>query len=422
MDILARIQPIAQLNTKEKPAYDRQLEGLRGLAAISVALHHIFSFKNSLDPAYHPANYLAYLQAGHSAVLLFFILSGYVIGLTNITNFSTQKVKTYLIRRGVRLIPIYFIAVSVGLWVHSPKEISTIIGNFLFLQNLDHYFSWMIPPIQGNPAVWSLNYEILYYLLFLILWCLRPSILLLFLLAITVSLLGWSNASFPQFIAGYASGWLFWLSGLWLAWRVKSDPERLQSFPLISYILLFYATHHLSLGKVILHGMNINESTSLSFVNLADLAVLPIGIVIVAKVTKRYFTGIRWIVLFSFAMPFSICLGLLLTGRLFENINWTISAIFVAVSLIFLNFESSESVLNYAAPLGSISYAFYLLHTPMIYLVHDRFFLQGTVWSFWLRLSIWFVITASVSAWLEFFLQPVLRRWAYLKLQVVKGT
>ena len=422
MNIFARMQPIAQLNTTEKPAYDRQLEGLRGLAAISVALHHIFSFKNSLDPAYHPTKYLEYLQAGHSAVLVFFILSGYVIGLTNRTDFSTQKIKDYFIRRGTRLIPIYFIAVGLGLWVHSQEEIGTIVGNFLFLQNLDHYFSGILPPIQGNQAVWSLNYEILYYLLFLILWWMRPSIALLFLSCFAVSLLGWVNASFPQFISGYASGWLFWLSGLWLAWRVNPDLERSQSFPIISYILLFYATHHLLLGKIILYGINLNKNTSLSFVNLADLAVLPIGLVIVAKITKRHFSGICWMTLFSFAMPLAVLLGLLLTGRLFENTNWMVSAVFAIASLIFFRFESFKNILHYIAPLGSISYAFYLLHLPIIYLVRDHFFLQGTAGSFWLRFAIWFLLTIIASVWLELYFQPVVRRWAYLKFQPVKGS
>ena len=64
-----------------KPAFNREMEGLRGLAALMVVASHLSLFRNFLDPDL-PAMGMAFQQA-HYAVLIFFALSGYVIGLTN---------------------------------------------------------------------------------------------------------------------------------------------------------------------------------------------------------------------------------------------------------------------------------------------------------------------------------------------------
>jgi peptidoglycan/LPS O-acetylase OafA/YrhL len=74
MNIFSKMQPTinSESSGKSRPAYDRGLEGLRGFAALSVGYAHVFGFKNFLDPSYHPNVYLAYLQAAHSSVLIFF--------------------------------------------------------------------------------------------------------------------------------------------------------------------------------------------------------------------------------------------------------------------------------------------------------------------------------------------------------------
>jgi hypothetical protein len=51
---------------EKKSSYNSNLEGIRGLAALSVASLHIFGQKNYLDPTYHPNIYFGYLQAAHS--------------------------------------------------------------------------------------------------------------------------------------------------------------------------------------------------------------------------------------------------------------------------------------------------------------------------------------------------------------------
>ena len=64
--------------TTKKIKYDWNLEGFRGGLAIIVGLAHVFGVTNLLDPNYHPNLY--WLNAGHITVLVFFVMSGYVIG------------------------------------------------------------------------------------------------------------------------------------------------------------------------------------------------------------------------------------------------------------------------------------------------------------------------------------------------------
>ena len=63
--------------------FDFKLEGLRGLAALTVVLGHTIVIKQTLDPHYQPTGVFSFQAPGHLSVLIFFILSGYVIGLTN---------------------------------------------------------------------------------------------------------------------------------------------------------------------------------------------------------------------------------------------------------------------------------------------------------------------------------------------------
>jgi peptidoglycan/LPS O-acetylase OafA/YrhL len=74
MNIFSKMQPTIKPKSSQNTrfTYDLGLEGLRGFAALSVGYAHIFGFKNFLDPSYHPNAYLAYLQAAHGAVLIFF--------------------------------------------------------------------------------------------------------------------------------------------------------------------------------------------------------------------------------------------------------------------------------------------------------------------------------------------------------------
>ncbi|MFB2975627.1 acyltransferase family protein [Microseira sp. BLCC-F43] len=142
MKINAKMEPDnrSDRSLEKNSSYDYNLEGIRGLAALSVASFHVLFLKNFLDPTYHPNIYFGYLQAGRSAVLLFFVLSGYVIGLTTTKEFSIQQLRNYISRRSIRILPIYVIAICLALLAEPNEKLSIVLGNYFFYKILINTF------------------------------------------------------------------------------------------------------------------------------------------------------------------------------------------------------------------------------------------------------------------------------------------
>jgi peptidoglycan/LPS O-acetylase OafA/YrhL len=388
-----------------RQSFDYGLEGLRGLAAIWVAYSHVVHYEKQLDPTYHPAeNPLFFLHAAHASVLIFFILSGYVIGLTNTSSFSFPRVKQYLFRRVFRLFPIYVISILISGLVSPYDSIATIVSNLFFLQNLTS------PTLSGNIVLWTLNYEVFYYLIFLLVWCYRPNILFLILGSLAIGLIGWLVPSFPQIISGYAVGWIFWLAGLWISWNVP-QAENKKKVPLLSYLCLLIASNHLGMGLVVLNGLGLKNPNAL-FINLSDLSLFPICFLLISFITQRYFPAIKWMQRLSFLLPSFNIILLLLIGRLGENISWSTSALLVVAAFCSLKIFVSPDWLSPISYLGSISYGIYIFHMPIMHLVHDWLPFNGSLSTFLLRAVIWLILTISLSHFLERHIQPKIKLWS----------
>src|SRR6202041_1534829 len=111
------------------------LEGLRGICACLVLYAHMTIPSPRLDPAYAPSARFWWFNLGAVAVLFFFVLSGYVIGLTVREPFSGMRAKAYLGRRLLRLVPVSTAAVLLSLAMFPQAALGTVLGNLLFLQN-----------------------------------------------------------------------------------------------------------------------------------------------------------------------------------------------------------------------------------------------------------------------------------------------
>jgi peptidoglycan/LPS O-acetylase OafA/YrhL len=323
-------------------SFDWALEGLRGYAALAVGFSHVLvGFK--LDPGVRPPGFWGYLAPGSICVLLFFILSGYVIGLTTTTEFSKPAAIQYLMRRVIRLIPIYWIAIALTLPLATAEHWTTLVGNFFFVQGI------AVPVIQANDALWSLSYEVVFYLLFLPIWWLKPRVTTVFALCGGLSLLGWvlpaSIATVPV-ISSFATGFLFWLVGLWLAWNVEHDATP-KKIPVFSYLCLLVAFYHL---------------------------------------------------------------GLVLLRQSLYPRDFVLLAVAMTVGAIALwRVRVSPTVLHLFASAGQISYAFYVVHVPVRDWIYQSFPLQGTLYSYGLRLLVWLGLSIGISILLERILQPKIR-------------
>lgn len=165
---------------------------LRGFAAISVVIYHFIDvIKWNEFPS---SGALLWFRAGWMAVDLFFVISGFVVGLAiyfDINSTDKSPIKSYrkkfFINRFVRIIPLYFLTNLVVLIFINPNLIfdhllKNIFLHIFFLQNF-------FPEYRGilNGVTWSLVPELQFYaiLLFFSPWLLRVRIY--YLIAIFVA-------------------------------------------------------------------------------------------------------------------------------------------------------------------------------------------------------------------------------------------
>lgn len=141
-----------------------ELDVLRGVAAVSVLLFHYTSRYNTIFET-STMNWFEF-SFGHYGVQLFFIISGFVIFMT--LGRSKNKVD-FIKRRFIRLYPTFWISMFITFTITSFSGITRFERTFHdFLINLT-----MIPNLIGFQAIdgvyWSLEVELLFYFLMIIL-------------------------------------------------------------------------------------------------------------------------------------------------------------------------------------------------------------------------------------------------------------
>lgn len=150
------------------------IQMLRAFAAISVlALHSVDralrtfaggSQASLIDSANHIQ------RLGAAGVDIFFNISGFVMIYAHYNDFGDKNgVARFIIKRAVRVIPIYWILTTIGVVIlavapqyftyHSKIDVKWVFGSYLFL---------MISPDTGTPTPvigqgWTLDYEMFFY-------------------------------------------------------------------------------------------------------------------------------------------------------------------------------------------------------------------------------------------------------------------
>jgi peptidoglycan/LPS O-acetylase OafA/YrhL len=141
-----------------------RLECLRGFAALYVFVVHIAQY------VVKPEGLLAWpFKFGQEAVMLFFLISGFVI-FYSYEAASDKSFGGYLLRRFRRIYPIFLVALGLSALLHSNDgnfDLRTLLGNVFMLQD----FSDTKPGVWfnyygGNTPLWSLSYEWWFYMLF----------------------------------------------------------------------------------------------------------------------------------------------------------------------------------------------------------------------------------------------------------------
>lgn len=143
------------------------LEAIRGFAAVYVLACHICNVYLHNPPWALP------LRFGAEVVVLFFLLSGFVVQLSTPDGTSARS---FMLKRMQRIYPLFVCSLafsyllscwSAGEWM--PPYWHNLLGNLLMLQDFgagrpgvwfDQYF---------NEALWSLSYEWWFYIAFIVL-------------------------------------------------------------------------------------------------------------------------------------------------------------------------------------------------------------------------------------------------------------
>jgi peptidoglycan/LPS O-acetylase OafA/YrhL len=166
---------------KHKPHY-LPLDSIRGIAALSVAIHHVILMKVFLAAFSHKAWFdCAFFHNAWLFVDLFFVLSGIVISISYTdADFGKFSFRDFMVRRLARIYPLHIVMlfailifrfarvglVAAGLLaVTSPQfEVNnayTFVLNIFLLHSLGFvdYLSW-------NGPSWSISVEFYTYILF----------------------------------------------------------------------------------------------------------------------------------------------------------------------------------------------------------------------------------------------------------------
>jgi len=146
-----------------------KIEALRGLAALYVVIHH--SVANSI--LLFGLNVAYIFRFGEEAVILFFLLSGFVINHSFVKG-KDKTFRTYFFKRATRIYIPLLIVMALGYLMECygageivnahPRE---LLLNLLMLQDIsDLKPNVLVDPYMHNSPLWSLSYEWWFYMLY----------------------------------------------------------------------------------------------------------------------------------------------------------------------------------------------------------------------------------------------------------------
>lgn len=305
----------AQATTAQRklsPGVRAGLDVARAAAALYVVAHHAVQLPGVIGVIF---------SFGQEAVLVFFLLSGFVI-FANERDRSARP-KGYYLRRLRRIYPpmLVAMAVSTGLWITgligpSPTWQSAL-GTLFALQDIAFLKPGVITdPYLGNDPLWSLSYEIFFYLVFpLVMMAWRRSERLTRWMIPAVSVLAYATyLAAPNHLSLVVAYFLIWWTGAMAA--------------------------HLYLGR----GLQLRNAVP-EFAGLLALCV-----VAGAGVAAYGFAGLGY---FPFLILRHCVVVLILFTVLFTPVRSLLARL-------------SSPVAGPAAAVASISYGLYVVHYPIL--------------------------------------------------------
>ncbi|MDH2427905.1 acyltransferase [Sphaerisporangium sp. TRM90804] len=148
--------------------HQRALDGLRAVAALAVLALHVAA---TTGQAYQESLFGRLLARGDVGVPIFFILSGLLLyrpwAAALLTGEPGPRVRVYLLRRALRVLPAYWAVVTAALLFFSPEHTRspwTWAQWFLLLPVYDPDPWWQGSGPEGLYQMWTLAIEVAFYL------------------------------------------------------------------------------------------------------------------------------------------------------------------------------------------------------------------------------------------------------------------
>lgn len=386
--------------------FDFNLEALRGFAALVVVWHHFIVHQNRLDPHYNPTGIFAYNPPGHLSVLIFFVLSGYVIGRVHLLPLSRHDIGPYIKKRFLRIYPIYAATMILGLLVaRGSYPVLTVISNLTMAQSI-------IPPVifENNPA-WSLNLEIVFYLLFIPLSYFRLSATIVALVFGTIGVVANINEFYQS--GSYALGFAFWLCGVIVA-RKLQRPTTPSFAVMVSFLFLVLALRDFNVATwfdgiaKLFANPNALEA---GFVQVFDIITLPYFVLLVVLFASRDFAYKKPLTTLLILLPAIKFYKKLHHLEAFQDKTIILPACFYIISLAIYFFRNrlesvSARIIRRLSSTGAWSYGLYMVHFPLISIFARIEWFSGTAITFCVRLLCYLFLCFIVSYFLEKKFQP----------------
>lgn len=311
----------------DKLEHIKSLDSLRGIAAIMVFINHLFYINLGYEQYLKP---WFLFKAGHEGVILFFVLSGFVLSVSNSkTNYSYFQ---YCIKRIFRIYPAYYVSIvfSIVLFViirPSPISEYTDIFNAQFpsiVINKGVILNAIIlvtsVSSKINSVVWSLAYEV---------------IISLFLL--------------PLF------------------WKINNKKNIVFLFIALCFIYVILPYIHYSANKnvmILLKLIRMNTYYSLFFF---------LGMILYKSHDKlmclsKWYLFPIYVILYA-SIYFSFGSEFIKSNESLRDMLTALGSMgFIIISIHNINIRNilSKSIFHF---FGRISFSFYLLHMPFLYLI-----------------------------------------------------
>lgn len=299
------------------------LDGIRGLAALFVVLHHVWLLAFPGFPVNADApGWSGWLRYGHLAVVVFIVLSGFSLAVSPARrDWRIGSLKEFAVRRAWRILPPYWAALAFSLivaWtvVTQPGQEAPTWKSVL-------YFGLLVQDLFGSPtpngAFWSIAVEAQLYLLFPLMILILRRLGAAALLAVTTLIVALVGALAPHVPA--------------VELFMRLTPQ---------FAALF------ALGAVCAGIVRTTEANRLPWAWLALLAAAPV-------ITLIVLAGPEWAV---------------------ANYFWVDLAIGPATGLLLVAVTTGKPKplvrLLDSRPLrrlGSFSYSLYLIHSPIVMMI-----------------------------------------------------